>query len=211
MTGNFIRPDFPLVLASASPRRKLLLEQAGLPFKAAAAEIAENTDGGEPSGIACRLARQKSEEVHRALPGLWILGADTVVVLEKTILGKPANREDARDMLKRLSGRDHQVITGFSILAPSGEEVHTEPASTIVRFKKLDSVEVEGYLDTGEPFGKAGSYAIQGIGAFLVEYIRGSYTNVVGLPLCALIRALVSVGALERYPLRRNPLTSSGE
>ncbi|MFO7784706.1 MAG: Maf family protein [Thermodesulfobacteriota bacterium] len=210
MNNTFIRPDFPLVLASASPRRRRLLEQAGLPFKAVPAEITENTSGSEPAGIACRLARQKAEAVSRVFPGRWIVGADTVVVLEESILGKPADREEARDMLERLSGRDHKVITGFSILAPPGDEVHTERAGTTVRFKPLESTELEGYLDTGEPFGKAGSYAIQGIGAFLVESIRGSYTNVVGLPLCALISALVSVRALERYPLRWNPHASSG-
>ncbi len=211
MTYPFIRPGFPLVLASASPRRKRLLEQARLPYKALPAEIAENAGESDPAEAACRLARQKAEAVCRIFPGHWTLGADTVVVLEKAILGKPADRKDARDMLERLSGRDHQVITGFSILTPQGDEVHTEPASTTVRFKPLDSTEVEGYLDTGEPFGKAGSYAIQGIGAFLVKHIQGSYTNVVGLPLGVLISALVSVRALERYPLMRSPNASSGE
>ncbi len=211
MTHIFIRPDFPLVLASASPRRKRLLEQARLPFKAVPAEIPENANGDEPSEVACRLSRQKAEAVGQVFPGRWILGADTVVALEEAILGKPADREEAQEMLNRLSGREHKVITGFSILAPPGDRIHTESASTVVRFKSLEPAEMEGYLDTGEPYGKAGSYAIQGIGAFLVEHIRGSYTNVVGLPLCPLIRALVSEGALECYPPKWNPRSSSGE
>lgn len=205
MINAFIRPGFPLILASASPRRKRLLEQAALPFKAVPAGITEDINGGEPSAIACRLARQKAEKVGRSHPGKWIVGADTMVILDETILGKPGSREEARHMLNSLSGRDHQVVTGFSLLDPSGKEVHKEAPDTTVRFKSLGSSEVEGYLDTGEPFGKAGSYAIQGVGVFMVESIYGPYTNVVGLPLCALIKALVSVGALERYPLTKNP------
>jgi septum formation protein len=127
------------------------------------------------------------------------LGADTVVVLDSTILGKPVDRADACAMLARLSGQEHRVITGFSISGPRGEH-HTQAVTTRVKFRELTSREVEGYMDTGEPFGKAGSYAIQGIGVFLVESITGSYTNVVGLPLCEVIRALVRLGALETYP-----------
>jgi septum formation protein len=212
MTDTFIQPRFPLVLASASPRRKSLLQQAGLPFEAVPADIIENTDGSEPAVIACRLARQKAEAVGRRSAGRWILGADTLVVADHTILGKPAGRDDARDMLKRLSGVDHMVITGFSILAPHGGEVYAGQAATIVHFKTLNPNEVEGYLDTGEPFGKAGGYAIQGVGAFLVKCIMGSYTNVVGLPICALINALVSVGAVECYPPRWwKPVASSDD
>ena len=104
-------------------------------------------------------------------------------------------------MLRRLSGREHEVITGLALLAPDGRTAHNESVSTLVKFKTLREAEIEAYLATGEPFGKAGSYAIQGIGVFLVESIQGSYTNVVGLPLCALTRALVNCGALTIFPL----------
>ncbi|MCF8061286.1 MAG: Maf family protein, partial [Deltaproteobacteria bacterium] len=165
------------------------------------ADIPEEHGGNDPATTACTLAGEKARAIRSRFSGQWILGADTVVVLEGAVLGKPRNRDDARAMLERLGGRDHRVVTGFSILSPSGEEVHGESVATIVRFRPLDRLEIEGYLATGEPFGKAGSYAIQGIGAFMVASISGSYTNVVGLPLCAVIRALLDAGALERFPL----------
>jgi septum formation protein len=196
-----VHRGFPLVLASASPRRRRLLEQARIPFLAEPAGIPEEHEGVDPAAVARRLSGEKAREVRSRYPGPWILGADTVVVLEDAVLGKPRDRGDALAMLERLGGRDHRVVTGFSILSPSGEEVHCESVSTTVRFRPLLEQEIEGYIATGEPFGKAGSYAIQGIGAFMVASISGSYTNVVGLPLCAVIRALLQAGALERFPL----------
>jgi len=201
MTFPLISRASPLILASASPRRRRLLEQAGLPFEAVPADVPEDMVRGDPRLLTCRLAERKAEAVCAPPAGRWVLGADTVVVLEDAILGKPADPEDARRMLEALSGRDHRVVTGFAVLDPSGATVHREAAETVVRFKRLAPSEVQGYVDTGEPFGKAGGYAIQGIGAFLVEGIEGSYTNVVGLPLCAVIKALVSVGGLKRFPL----------
>lgn len=201
MTPAFIHRASPLVLASASPRRKRLLEQARIPFLAEPADISEEHEGAGPAATARRLAGEKAREVCKRLAGRWILGADTVVVLEDAVLGKPRDQADAIAMLERLGGRDHRVVTGFSILSPSGREVHCESVSTVVQFRPLQEREIEGYVATGEPFGKAGSYAIQGIGAFLVASISGSYTNVVGLPLCAVIRALLETGALERFPL----------
>jgi septum formation protein len=165
------------------------------------ADIPEEHDGDQPAATARRLAGEKAREVGRRRPGQWILGADTMVVLGGAVLGKPRDRDEARATLGRLSGREHRVVTGFSILSPSGEEVHCESVTTTVLFKTLHEREIEGYVDTGEPFGKAGSYAIQGIGAFMVDSISGSYTNVVGLPLCAVIRALQGTGALERFPV----------
>lgn len=201
MSPPCVHRAFPLVLASASPRRRRLLEQARIPFLAEPADIPEEHEGFEPAAIARRLSGEKAREVRSRFPGQWILGADTVVVLEDAVLGKPRDRGDALAMLERLGGRGHRVVTGFSILSPSGEEVHCESVSTAVRFRPLLEQEIEGYIATGEPFGKAGSYAIQGIGAFMVASISGSYTNVVGLPLCAVIQALLQAGALERFPL----------
>lgn len=201
MTDSFISSSRPLILASASPRRRRLLEQVDLPFLAVPADIPEAMDGDDPDAEVCDLSLQKARAVFSGRSGSWILGADTVVVLGRTILGKPTDRGDALSMLERLSGHEHRVITGFCVLDPAGAEVHIEAVSTFVRFKSLDRKEVEDYVDSGEPFGKAGSYAIQGIGAFLVESIQGSYTNVVGLPICTVIKALVAAGALERFPL----------
>jgi septum formation protein len=104
-------------------------------------------------------------------------------------------------MLSLLSGKEHEVITGFCLLNPSGEMAHSEAVTTLVKMKRLDEKEINAYVAIGEPFGKAGSYAIQGIGAFLVESISGSYTNVVGLPVCALIKSLLATGALKNFPL----------
>jgi septum formation protein len=133
-----------------------------------------------------------------------VLGADTVVFLESLTLGKPRNREEARSMLKTLAGKEHRVITGFALLDPSGGIVHSEEVTTRVSVRGLSEQEIEAYIGTGEPFGKAGSYAIQGIGAFMIEGIAGSYTNVVGLPICAVIQALIRAGALDQFPLRRS-------
>jgi septum formation protein len=124
-----------------------------------------------------------------------------MVVIGERILGKPIDHEEAHFMLSLLSGKEHEVITGFSLLNPSGEMAHSEAVTTRVKMKRLDEKEINAYVATGEPFGKAGSYAIQGIGAFLVKSISGSYTNVVGLPVCALIKSLLAVGALKDFPL----------
>jgi septum formation protein len=198
---NTITPDKPLVLASASPRRKHLLEQIGLPFVVRPSRIPEGGPMKEPSADALELAVKKALAVSAAFPGQWVLGADTVVVLGERILGKPKDPEDALAMLNLLSGREHQVITAFSVLNPAGEVSHKEAVSTAVRFRRLRKKEIEAYIATGEPFGKAGGYAIQGMGAFMVDSIEGSYTNVVGLPLCTLIQALLALEALETFPL----------
>ncbi|RPI75720.1 MAG: septum formation protein Maf [Desulfobacteraceae bacterium] len=202
MPFKTITPKFPLILASASPRRKSLLEQIRIPFQVIVSEMKENHSAGGPAENARALALQKAQKVAALSPGYWTLGADTIVVLGENILGKPQDPEAVRSMLRRLSGREHEVITGFALLSPDGRPVHQEAVVTQVRFKNLSQAEIETYLATNEPFGKAGSYAIQGIGVFLVESITGSYTNVVGLPLCALTRALVTCGALSIFPLR---------
>ena len=124
----------------------------------------------------------------------------TQKTIDDKMFGKPQDSENARRMLFLLSGREHRVITGFCLLNPSGSVAHFEAVTTLVRIKELTGQEIKAYVSTGEPNGKAGSYAIQGIGSFMVEAISGSYTNVVGLPLCAVIRSLISVGALKRFP-----------
>jgi septum formation protein len=196
-----INNKFPLILASESPRRKRLLEQVGIPFRSVPSNIDETSINGSPPGFAKILAERKAMAALGKLQGLWILGADTIVVSGDDVLGKPLNADEARSMLRILSGKEHEVITGYSILNPSGEIACTDHESTTVTIKSLSAKEIDTYINSGEPFGKAGSYAIQGIGSFMVEGIKGSYSNVVGLPLCALIKRLLDLGALTEFPI----------
>ena len=204
MSFSAISTQYPLILASASPRRKRLLTQIGLPFRSVASEVTEEDHTADPKETCLLLAEKKARQVHSRTGACWVLGADTVVVIGNNTLGKPEDEKEARRMLQLLSGKEHRVITGFCILNPSGTQVHCEAVTTLVRIKMLTAKEIGGYIATGEPYGKAGSYAIQEIGSFMVEAITGSYTNVVGLPLCALIKALISLGALECFPLPSN-------
>ena len=207
-SGTMNRMDFkpigknnPLILASASPRRKRLLEQINIPFKSIASGIEENNVKGRPSFIAQNLAEKKAKAVSSLFKKKWILGADTIVVMSNIILGKPLNHKDAEKMLNLLNDNKHKVITGFCLLNPIGDVAQTKVITTLVRIKRLAADEIKAYIATGEPFGKAGSYAIQGIGAFMVESISGSYTNVVGLPVCAVIKSLLETGALKEFPI----------
>ena len=201
MKFSVINEQHPLILASASPRRKRLLTQMGLPFRSVASNVSEKGPSGDPTEISRLLAEKKALQVYAKNKESWILGADTVVAIDHHMLGKPGNNDKARQMLGLLSGKEHKVITGFCILTPSGRVAHSEAVTTLVRFIKLTGQQIEAYISTGEPYGKAGSYAIQGIGSFMVESISGSYTNVVGLPLCVLIEVLLTVGALRSFPL----------
>lgn len=201
MSFRAIHQDYPLILASASPRRKRLLAQLGIPFRSRASRISEALVDTVPEAAVRLIAERKAVEIYRRSAACWILGADTVVVVNGEVLGKPRNADDSRIALHKLSGRVHQVMTGFCVLAPSGDRVHSDSVTTDVWVKNLSPAEIEAYIGTGEPFGKAGSYAIQGIGAFLVEGLSGSYTNVVGLPLCEVVKALMAVGALNAFPL----------
>jgi septum formation protein len=191
-----------IVLASASPRRSALLEKVGvrcqvIPSDTDEVLIAEET----PESHAVRLSRDKALEVARRQPvaGRWFIGSDTIVVLDGAILGKPADAAAARSMLNSLSGRRHRVISGYAVHDRVSGRTISDAVVTKVFFKDLTSREIEGYIATGEPFDKAGAYAIQGIGAFMVPRIEGSYTNVVGLPLCEVIAALEELGAIELF------------
>ncbi len=200
MSFPTINKEYPLILASASPRRKRLLEQVALPFLSMPSSVEEDRIIDEQTVPPHLLAEKKARAISSKCNNNWILGADTIVVLGDIILGKPRSNDEARSMLHILSGKEHKVTTGFCILDPSGRVAHSEEITTLVRMKGLNEVEIEAYIATGEPFGKAGSYAIQGIGSFMVEAISGSYTNVVGLPVHALIKSLLITGALERFP-----------
>jgi septum formation protein len=201
MSFQTISKKNPLILASNSPRRKRLLQQIGLPFRSLPSDVDENQALGEPLVKAVLLAEKKAKAVYSKSNESWILGADTMVVVGGRILGKPRDHEEIHSMLSRLSGKEHEVITGFCLLDPSGGMAHSEAITTLVKMKRLGEKEINAYVATGEPFGKAGGYAIQGVGAFMVESISGSYTNVVGLPVCALVKSLLALGALKDFPL----------
>jgi nucleoside triphosphate pyrophosphatase len=201
MRQSVISRESPLFLASSSPRRKRLLKQIGVPFRSFSSAIKEDLTGGEPALNSRLLAEKKAMAVFSRSDGNWVLGADTIVVLDDVGLGKPGDKKEARSMLVQLSGREHRVITGFCLVDPDGHPAHSESVITTVKMKALTEREIRGYVATEEPFGKAGSYAIQGLGSFMVESISGSYTNVVGLPLCALVKALLGIGAIKVFPL----------
>src|SRR4030067_1315180 len=186
-----------LILASKSPRRYELLKQVGLDFEVIPSRVMEDIVQKEsPQEHVIRLAEAKARDVANGHPDRWLIAADTIVTINGTILGKPKNREEALEMLHRLSGQEHWVLTGFSVCHLEKGKGDKEAVQTAVRMKNLTPAEMEWYVQTGEPFDKAGGYAIQGIGSFMIESIRGSYTNVVGLPLCELIQMLQRLGAI---------------
>ena len=186
------KPAPNIILASQSPRRRYLLERAGLTFSVIPSEFDENSVPlSDPSDYVRTLAKAKAEDVGAQHPDSWVIGADTIVVVDGRMLGKPASRKEAGEMLRRLSGRTHQVLTGWCVRRLSIGMSHSETACTDVLFKELSADEIRWYIQTGEPFDKAGGYAIQGIGTFLVKRINGSYTNVVGLPVCEVIEFLI--------------------
>jgi septum formation protein len=187
-----------LILASASPRRQELLSSAGISFEVLPSEVDEGSQEGEaPEEYVARLARRKAEKAGEKHKDRWALAADTVVVIDGRILGKPGDRQEAKEMLGMLSDREHRVITGFCLFRGDSGKSREGTVTTRVRFKNLSSREIDWYLDTGEPFDKAGAYAIQGKAAFMIKEIRGSYTNVVGLPLTEVIEALQELGAVD--------------
>jgi septum formation protein len=190
-----------IVLASASPRRKELLSLAGVPFIVQESGVVEQQAPGEaPQDFTRRAAREKAEAVARTLaPGAWAIGADTTVVVDGQVLGKPADRADAARMLRLLSGRSHEVLTGVALVKAGSPETHSLLAKTVVTFRTLDERMIEGYLRTGEPLDKAGAYGIQGRAAQLIQGIEGSYTNVVGLPLCETIQLLERAGLFRPF------------
>lgn len=188
-----------IILASSSPRRREFLKQLGIPFKIIAPRVEEEAEKREkPGHFAWRLAVDKAFDVASRVPGKRIvIAADTIVVLGKKILGKPKDAADAQRMLKMLSGREHEVITGVCVM--QGKKRLNFVTSTNVEFKKLTKQELDFYIASGEPMDKAGAYAIQGIGSFLIRRIRGSYTNVVGLPVAELLDVLEKEFGLKLF------------
>ena len=184
-------------MASRSPRRYELLKQVGLDFEVVPSRVIEDFVHTEsPQDHVIRLAEAKAQDVAKGYPDRWVIAADTIVYINGSILGKPKNRKEAIEMLHNLSGQEHWVMTGFSVCHLEKGKNDKEAVQTAVKMKTLDPTEMEWYVQTGEPFDKAGGYAIQGIGSFMIESIRGSYTNVVGLPLCELVQMLDRLGAI---------------
>ncbi|MGM9988633.1 MAG: Maf family protein [Bacillaceae bacterium] len=178
-----------LILASGSPRRKELLQQADIPFSIVVSKIEEIVDNSlPPEEIVKSLAYQKAADVAKDYADHVVLGADTIVVYETTILGKPTSKEDAFRMLKLLSGNTHYVMTGVALVC--NDDVHTFAVTTKVTFWELTDDEIWSYIETNEPMDKAGSYGIQGKGCVLVKEIEGDYFSVVGLPISKVNQAL---------------------
>lgn len=188
MKGN----EPQIVLASASPRRSELLELAGIRFRVAPADIPEDPFPGEEAvPHALRLAEGKARAAaEREESGRFFIGADTIVVLDGQIMGKPQDDADALRMLTNLSGREHEVVTAYSVLDKISDTCIKRAVNTKVIFKQLAEKEIQDYVKTGCPLDKAGAYAIQGGAAHFVREISGSYTNVVGLPTCELVETL---------------------
>lgn len=184
-----------LILASASPARAELLRQIGLDFDVVPSGIPENAvDCSDPAGGVVSLALAKARHVASKERDALVIAADTVIVLDREVLGKPADADDARNMLRRMSGRWHQVISGLAVAdARTGREAACHE-TTRVRMASLSQRVLDWYVASGEPLGKAGSYAIQGRGALLVERVSGCYFNVVGLPIFRLVELARTVG-----------------
>ena len=186
------------ILASASPRRREAIQSIGLNFKIIPAHINEDYLAGEsPSQHVRRLSCNKAMAVSEKHRHAWVLGADTIVVIDGIILGKPENKTQAKKMLNRLSGREHKVFTGFTIIHIGLKIYRTKVVQSIVRFKTISPDEMNWYINCNEPYDKAGGYAIQGKGSYFIRSIRGSYTNVIGLPLCEVVETLKEFKAIK--------------
>ncbi len=184
-----------IILASASPRRKELLRRLGLKFRVSTAHAEEVCSARlSPKDCAKTLARHKAACVAQHHPHDLILAADTIVVLGGDILNKPVDADDARRMLKRLSGQCHVVITAYTVLDAASGRSRTRVVESKVWFRRLTAQEIEAYIKTGEPFDKAGAYGIQEFGALLVKRIEGDYFNVMGLPIASLAQTLKEFG-----------------
>ncbi|SFB16223.1 MULTISPECIES: nucleoside triphosphate pyrophosphatase [unclassified Bacillus (in: firmicutes)] len=186
-----------LILASSSPRRKELLENLHLTFEISSSDVDESFDAEmTPAEVVKMLAKRKAQKVFESNPDAFVIGSDTVVVSDELILGKPETESEAIEMLKRLSGKTHSVFTGVAILSPIKNTEFYE--KTDVMFWELTDEEIRSYVQSGEPFDKAGGYGIQGFGSMLVKKISGDYFAVVGLPVSRTLRELQQAG--YKYP-----------
>ena len=197
MQGGFKTVN-DLVLASGSPRRRDFLQELGLDFVIRTAPVDESVQSGEgPESFVLRLAREKAQAVSCEHDDVAVLAADTVVVVDGEILGKPGDSSEAFSMLRRLSGRCHEVWTGYCLSRKSDDLMACRAVRTKVYFRSLDEKLCRAYVLTGEPLDKAGSYGLQGRGGFLVEKIEGSYSNVIGLPVAEVVEEMLDAGVIE--------------
>lgn len=181
-----------IILASSSPRRKELLTTAGVKFDIIVKEVDESIpDGTKPEAAAVMTATKKAKAVAIENSEAVVIGADTIVVCDDKILGKPRNEEHAKEILRMLSGREHEVITGVCLI--KGEKISSFAKVSKVRFYELTDDEIESYVDTKECMDKAGAYGIQGLGCTLVESIEGDYFNIVGLPVAAVVKEIAKM------------------
>ncbi len=189
-----------IILASTSPRRKELLENARIKFNVVASSFDETTlSKFEPEDYVKLQSYKKTEDVANIYKKTFVIGADTIVVVDSSILGKPKDENDAFLMLESLSNKAHFVFTAYTIINITKNIVITNLVKTEVFFKLLSKQEISWYIKTGEPFDKAGAYAIQGLGSFFIEKISGSYSNVIGLPVCEVVLDLIKLNILEFY------------
>ena len=185
------------ILASASPRRIELLTLLGLCFEVMPSNVDEKFMIGEaPRDHVLRLSEEKARIASTLHPEAWVMGADTIVIINGDVLGKPRTPDEAKEMLGRLSGQMHTVFTGFTVVRKSAGILIREAVSSSVRFREIPGDEMAWYITSQEPYDKAGGYAVQGMGAFFIKEIYGSYTNVMGLPLCEVVDVLKRVGAI---------------
>jgi len=186
------------ILASASPRRSELLSLLGLRFEIMPSHVDETFMQGEtPREHVLRLSGEKAEKAAAAHPNAWVMGADTIVIINGEVLGKPRSPDEAKEMLGKLSGRVHTVFTGFSVTKKSHSILVRDTVESSVRFREIPDDEMAWYVESEEPYDKAGGYAVQGMGAFFIKEIHGSYTNVMGLPLCEVVDVLKGVGVID--------------
>lgn len=187
-----------IVLASESTRRVDILRTLGISFSIIPPDIDETRRRDEtPREFVQRISYEKARKVGNHFPDKWVIAADTIVVLKGKVLGKPANERDAFNMLRTLSGKWHKVITGYCVLNLLKNVVYRDIVETKVFVRDMTDDEIIKYIKTSEPMDKAGSYAVQGRGGYMVKEIKGSYTNVVGLPICEVAEALLSLGVLS--------------
>jgi septum formation protein len=195
MEARRVTENYRLILASGSPRRRELLAQAGYTFTVEAADVDESLrDGEAPAAYVQRLAEQKAQAIFARdtlIPGLIVLGADTTVVCDGEILAKPTDGEDAKRILRRLSGRTHQVLTGVALATGAGTTSGVE--STEVTFSTIPEAELDAYCATAEPMDKAGAYGIQGYAARWIPHIEGDYFNVMGLPIARVVAMVAKI------------------
>jgi len=190
--------DGPFVLASASPRRIELLKGFGLAFDVIPSGADESYRPGEtPRDHVRRISGAKALAVAADHPDAWVLGADTIVVVDGRVLGKPKDKEEARDMLRLLSGREHAVYTGFTIARKTKAVLRQRVVRSVVVFKRISGDELEWYVNSDEPYDKAGGYAVQEKGGLFAGRIRGSYSNVIGLPVSEVFEVLKEIGAIR--------------